>query len=56
MMPDSDKTPEFWRSLANSIRRWKWPAWVEAEVAEYCRSQGIHTSRMALTRSLHAAR
>ncbi len=45
-MPDSDNTPEGWSSQDKFNAALETASLSEAEVAEYCRSQGINTSRI----------
>ncbi len=49
-MPDSDNTPEGWSSRDKFNAVLETASLSEAEVAEYCRSKGIHTSQIALWR------
>ena len=46
-MPDSDNTPEGWSSRDKFNAVLETASLSEAEVAEYCRNKGIHTSQIA---------
>ena len=50
LMPDSDNTPEGWSSRDKFNAVLETASLSKAEVAEYCRSKGIHTSQIALWR------
>ena len=47
LMPDSDNTPEGWSSRDKFNAVLETASLSEAEVAEYCRNKGIHTSQIA---------
>lgn len=46
LMPDSDHTPEGWSSDDKFSAVLETASMSEAEVAEYCRSRGLHTSQI----------
>lgn len=46
LMPDSNNTPEGWSSRDKFAAVLETATMSQAEVAEYCRSKGIHTSQL----------
>ena len=51
LMPDSDNTPAGWSSQDKFNAVLETAGLSEAEVAEYCRTKGIHTSQIATWRA-----
>ena len=50
LMPDSNNTPQGWSSRDKFTAVLETATMSEAEVAEYCRSKGIHTSQISAWR------
>lgn len=50
LMPDSDNTPQGWSSSDKFNAVLETASLSQAEVAEYCRKKGIHSSQLALWR------
>jgi len=50
LMPDSNHTPEGWSSEDKFAAVLETASMSEAEVAEYCRAKGLHTSQIATWR------
>jgi len=51
-MPDSDTTPEGWSSRDKFAAVLQTASMSEAELAEYCRAKGLHTTQLAAWRAV----
>jgi len=52
LMPDSDTTPQGWTSRDKFAAVLETATMSEAELAEYCRTRGLHTTQLAAWRAV----